>query len=83
MELKEVVNLRKLREEFVEDSSKGCDECPFRDACMSSFGKDQVTCLARRMTGCMIDDRDMYDLERDDDLEHYNFERQCETIGRY
>lgn len=65
MELKEIVNLRKLKEFYNETlPEEQCDLCPLRNLCpenMQEFG-----CLAKMMLRENEDNRDIYDLERDE-----------------
>jgi len=70
MELKEVVNLRKLREYY--DSTlpdEFCNQCPMRSACKDYSRKPELyECLIEMMLGIVGDHRDLYDLERDGEL---------------
>lgn len=70
MELKEIVNLRKLGE-FYDDTlpEELCEVCPLRGVCGSASNKPVVSeCLIERMLGISEDHRDLYDLERDGEL---------------
>lgn len=70
MELKEIVNLRKLGE-FYDDTlpEELCETCPLRDVCGSASNKPVMSeCLIERMLGISEDHRDLYDLERDGEL---------------
>ena len=63
MELKEVVNLRKLKEfcdETLPDAQ--CDVCPFRRLCLGN--NKEFGCLVKQMLFQYEDNRDIYDLER-------------------
>lgn len=63
MELREIVNLRKLQE-YVDDTleEERCEFCPFRYSCA---GKSEFTlCLIAGMLN-EVDDRDLYDIERE------------------
>lgn len=70
MELKEIVNLRKLREYY--DSTlpeELCNECPMRNVCRDCGNKPTWTeCTIENMLGIVGDHRDLYDLERDGEL---------------
>ena len=68
MELKEVVNLRKLKE-FCDETlpDEQCDVCPFRRLCLGNnkeFGCLEFGCLVKQMLFQYEDNRDIYDLER-------------------
>lgn len=63
MELKEVVNLRKLKE-FCDETlpDEQCDVCPFRRLCLGN--NKEFGCLVKQMLFQHEDNRDIYDLER-------------------
>ena len=63
MELKEIVNLRKLSEYFDDVlPDEKCIMCPFRCVCC---GSSEMGCLAKQMLSSHEDTKDLYDLERD------------------
>lgn len=67
MELKEVVNLRKLREYYESSlNSELCVACPFRDVC-SSYGV-KTLCILTKMLGADAPEKDLYQMEEDDGL---------------
>ena len=70
MELKEIVNLRKLGE-FYDDTlpEELCEVCPLRGVCGSASNKPVMSeCLIEQMLGISEDHRDLYDLEMDGEL---------------
>ena len=70
MELKEIVNLRKVRE-YYDDSltEELCEFCPCRTVCNEQEFKSKFNpCLLERILGIEYDNRDLYDLERDGEL---------------
>lgn len=70
MELKEIVNLRKVRE-YYDDTLKDelCNECPFRDICTCIDSKNEFSnCIVEKILGLEDDHQDLYDLEEDHNM---------------
>lgn len=68
MELKEVVNLRKLREHYESTSSDElCATCPFRDVCLTHDSK--ISCILVKMLGVDVSSKDMYEMEEDGEID--------------
>lgn len=67
MELKEIVNLRKLSEYFDDVlPEEQCYCCPLRDLCPGNM--QEFKCLAKRMFNKTEDMRDLYDIEADETM---------------
>lgn len=65
MELREIVNLRKLNEYF--DNvlpEEQCYVCPLRCVCPGNV--QELGCLAKKMLNEVDDMRDLYDIEADE-----------------
>lgn len=72
MELKEVVNLRKLREYYESSSNDGlCAVCPFRDVCASN--RTHVSCILVKMLGINEHEQDLYEMLSDSEMSESDF----------
>lgn len=64
MELKEVVNLRKLRDYYEGlPQDRLCAACPFRDIC--TYAGTYVSCILVKMLGINCHSADLYEMLED------------------